>query len=170
MVDLGEMAGVLLAYSSTWQALVGAATPNEALEFIQQYQAEDRGEDIAPYPRAIVQESEESRGVKGTASKAGGSGALLVSIECEVPDAHVASVSAQRAWFVDQIRNIQNDMLVTSISRATPTGYTHSHLQVREISWAVEPFLLPIADRQDLDVEDDTPLAPLWLVQLRVEY
>lgn len=169
MVDQGEMLAVLLATTAAWQALTGTGTVAAALAFTHQFQAEDAGAQLAPYPRAVISETEEERRIHATASFTGG-GAMLLGIEALVPDAQATSVQTERDWFVDQIRTLREQMLVLSASRATPAGYTHSHLQVRNIGWAVEPFRVDIEEREDQELATTTARKPLWAVQFRVEY
>lgn len=169
MVDHGEMLEVLLAHSSTFQTLVGAANAAAALAYIRQVQAEDTGAAELVYPRAIVSEIEEESELVGTATWRR-RGALLLSLEAEIPAASDDTVEMQRDWFLERVRNIQSEMETASASRATPSGYSHSHLQVRKCSWAVEPFLVPLADREDVDVEAVVNRQPLWACQWRVEW
>lgn len=168
-VDHGVMLEVLLAHSSTFQALTGAANAAAALAFIRQSQAEDRGADALDYPRAIVEAVEESSEQAGTGTRRR-RGALLLSFEAEVPPAHDDTVELQRTWFLDQVRSIQADMEAISDSRATPSGYTHSHLQIKQMTWDVEPFQVPLSEREDVEVAAVANRSPVWACRWRVEW
>jgi hypothetical protein len=166
LVDHGEMLEVLLASSARFRTLVGAADVAAALAFIRQFQAEDTGAAELVYPRAIISEEEEESELVGTATWRR-RGALLLALEVQATQ---ATVELQRAWFVALVRAIQSEMETVSASRATPTGYTHSHLVVRRFSWAVPPFLVAQCDREDIDDEAEELPDPLWACQWRVEW
>lgn len=163
------MLAVLLAYSSTFQTLVGASTPTEALARIAHGQAEEAGDEPLEYPRAYVEEIERSRTNKATRTFVG-RGALLLNIEAQPPDDQLETVEAQRTWFKTLVDAIELDLRTTSSSRATPTGYSVSHFQLKDITWNVEPFLMPEAEREDQASDTTTLAKPLWCCQLRVEY
>jgi hypothetical protein len=169
MVNQEEMLGVLLAYSATWQTLLGAADATEALAKVRSGQAEDAGDNAVTYPRAIIEEVERERTSKATRTFAG-RGALLLTIEAQPPDDQVESVDTQRAWFKAMVDAIELEMRDTSSSRSTPAGYDVSHFQIKTMSWSVEPFLVPEVEREGQAIEDTTPAKPLWAVQFRVEY
>jgi hypothetical protein len=165
-INQEEMCRVLLAYSSTWQDLLGAASPDEALLKTKAYQAEDAGDEPVTYPRAIIEAIEKER----KTGSFGGRGALLISFEIEPPDDQCDSVETQRKWVVDTLNAIDDEIRTISYSRATPTGYDTSHLYLRSTAWSVEPFRVPDSEREDIDPESQTPPKPLWAHQLRIEY
>lgn len=169
MVNQEEMLGVLLAYSSTWQTLLGVSSADDALAKVKQGQAADGGDAPVAYPRAVIEEVERERSQKATRTFAG-RGALLLTIELEPPDDTLNDYDAQRAWFKGQIDAIELDMRNTSSSRATPAGYSVSHFQIKDISWAVEPFLVPDDEQEEQETTADASQRPLWAMQFRVEY
>jgi hypothetical protein len=169
MVNQEEMLAVLLAYSSTWQTLLDANTVDQALAQVCRGQAADGGDEPVKYPRAVVDEIERERNQKATRTFAG-RGTLLLTIEAQPPDDTRASYDDQRSWFKEQIDAIELDMRTTSSGRTTPTGYSVSHFQIKTMSWAVDPFLVPEADQEEQETSEDADQRPLWAMQFRVEY
>jgi hypothetical protein len=123
-----------------------------------------------------VEEIERKRSAAGTATFRG-SGALLLSIEAETPDSESQTYEEQRVWFRELIDTLEQELRELSATRATPAantlepaGYSVSHFQIRDMSWAVDPFLIPEVEREDVEVTADSPQRPVWAVQYRVEY
>jgi hypothetical protein len=164
-----EMLGVLLAYSSSWQTILGVSSADEALQKIRAYQADDAGDNAVSYPRVVIEESECERMNKATRTLAG-RGALLMAFELQAPDDQALTVDDQRRWIVGAIKGVMLDMQTTSSSRSTPTGYSVSHFQLKTIAFEVEPFLVPESEREPQTTDDATPARALWMCQLRVEY
>jgi hypothetical protein len=178
MINQEEMLSVLLASTARWQSETGAASAQEALEQIKGYQASDDadpedGDQAVGYPRAVIEWVEKRKSAAGTATWRGG-GALLLSLEAQPPEDELATIEDQRAWFVDLVGTLDEQMRTLSGSRATPSGfattYSTSHFQIREISWSVEPFLVSEAEREELSDEADALPRNLWACQLRIEY
>lgn len=178
MVDQVEMLRVLLAHSERWQELVAAAGSDpvsQALDFIHDGQVEQAGEDKPSRTFAVVEEIERTRQIAGTATWRG-SGALMISLQATVPDEAAGSYAESRQWFMGLINQIQSEMETISASRATPlipgtnTPYGHSHFQIRQMNWSLDPFQIPEVEREDVETTDDVLANPEWAVQWRVEY
>lgn len=169
MVNQEEMLSVLLAYSDTWQELTESADADEALQKIKAGQAETSGSDAVSRPWAVIEEVERERTQKATRTTAG-RGALLISIEMNPPDDTLQSVELQRTWFKEQIDAIELDLRTTSQSRSAPAGYNVSHFQIKNISWSVEPFLMPDVEVEEQETTEDATQKPIWAMQFRVEY
>ncbi|MDQ3288918.1 MAG: hypothetical protein M3Q42_11810 [Pseudomonadota bacterium] len=170
MIDHAELVALLLASTAKWQELTGTATYLLALAYIHQFQ-EDEDADAPVRPRAIVQQTERSRRIVGTGTWAG-EGACLLSLELEYTEPTPlapATTGGQQTWFMLQVNTLEEQMRAISASRVNAPGKTHSHLQIRDIAWSVEPFLIPIADRED-EGDDATSRKPCWAVQFRITY
>jgi hypothetical protein len=163
-----DLLATLVASSTTFRTLVNESTVALAKNHIGIFEAEDETtatETAIAYPRAIIADGGiVERELVGTATRKG-SGSLFLAFEFEAPS-DKTTVLLQRTWFVGQVSTIIREMEVVSDSRATPSGYSTSHLLVRKIRRSAGPLIVPQSDRE----QTTTALRPLWAMEFEVEY
>jgi hypothetical protein len=163
-IDQAEMLEVLLASTALWQTLCGVATVPLARAFVHREEALE----TASYPRAIVVEGPSWLAATGTGQHAGG-GQLWLTLGFSVDTTAHATRQARRAWVRDQVITLRQQMLALAQSRATPAGYSVSHLAVRRITLEIPPRELAISE-QPVDVAGDLPQRVIWAAEMSVEY
>lgn len=167
-----DLLAVLIASTATFQSVTGTATAAAAKKCIAIGDATDFGHDDADgqkplrYPRAVITRSRKSRSLVGTATYAA-TGELLVLFEFRPPQEH-ATQNQQEAWFTAATDDIADEAWTLSVSRATPSGYSTSHLQIRNADMSDINYTHPRAD--DLPDDNEPDKQPLFDREWRVEY
>ena len=165
----------LVSASSTFQTLCGESTVAATKKHTALAQAEDEDDDESNtpqklgYPRAIVADGGIVDIESISMSDCRGTGSLFLSFEFEIPKASRTSMAVKRAWFVTKVSAIIQEMWTTSKSRATPSGYTTSHLQLLRTTRVNGPGEYP-QDVVDQGDENTTPPGPIWAMEFEVTY
>jgi hypothetical protein len=164
-----DLLATLIASSATFQTLTGTATVAAAKAKIGIHEAFDDtiGSDAAiTYPRAIVADGGiVERELVGTANRKG-TGSLFLSFEFESP-ADKTTILLQRTWFVGQVSTIMREAEVISDSRATPSGYTSTHILIRRYRRTFGPQVVLQCDR---DQTTNDSGRNLWAMEFEIEY
>lgn len=166
-----DLLATLIASSATFRTLTATSTVAAAKDRIAIHEAEDEDsstEKQMPYPRAVISDGgliERENVGTGTWK---GTGSLFLAFEFEAPPSK-QSVKQQRAWFVGQVSSIMRESEVVSDSRATPSGYTTTHLVVRRYRRTAGPLVVLPSDREHDDASQ-AQLRPLWAVEFEIEY
>ena len=167
-----DLLAVLVASSATFQAIVSAGTVAEARASVAIPVAfdEEQGDDQPlAYPRAIITDGGViNRKAVGVGARSG-TGSLFLAFEVTIPQESQGTVYARRAYFMAKVSAIIQEMEAVSDSRATPSGYTTSHLQIKEINRVNGPGEIPIDEREQ-PADDENPLDPLWVIEFEVTY
>ena len=163
-----DLLAELVAASSTFQTLTGTASVAAAKVFVKIAEAFDEtmGSDtVLAYPRAIIADGGIVSRRKVDIGQMSGRGSLFLSFEIEIPTGNQTTILTQRTYFLDRVSAIISEMEVVSMSRATPSGYSTSHLQMQEINRVNGPGYVPIDER-----EQTGTYAPLWVMEFEIIY
>ncbi len=167
-----DLLAALIASTATFQSVTNTASMASARVRIAIGEATDEGHDDSDgqtpldLPRAVVTRASERTSVVGTATYAG-SGELLVLFEFRAPGSKVTQ-NEQEAWFTAATSDIVREAFTLSVSRASPTGYSTSHLQIRSAEMSDVSYLRPGLDQQP--DENETRPRLRWQREWRVEY
>jgi hypothetical protein len=97
-----------------------------------------------------------------------GAGSLFLSFEFETPTDKITT-KAQRAWFLEKTSAIMREAEVIADSRATPSGYSTSHLQFRKYKRTFGPNYIQPSEREQPE-DTENPLRVLWVMEFEIEY
>ncbi len=162
----------LVAASTTFQTLTGESTVAATKKHTALAEAMDEDEDESnqpqklAYPRAIVADGGIVSLKRISISDSVGSGSLFLSFEIEIP-AGYRTMATKRAWFVGKVSAIVQEMLAASISRATPSGYSTSHLQIIEMNRVNGPGEY---GQNEVEPNDDGSPRFIWAMEFEVTY
>lgn len=166
-----DLLKVLIASTATFQSVTGTGSVAAARARIIIGEATDEGHDDSDpqkpmrFPRAIITRAGKSTTVVGTGTYSRG-GELLVLFQFRAPIAN--TIAEQEAWFTAVTHDIEDEAMTISVSRATPSGYSTSHLQIRNSTLSDINF-----ERAALDNLPETAESPentLFDREWRVEY
>lgn len=166
-----DLLATLIASTATFQSVTGTSTVPAAKNKVGLHEALDEDDETAPqilYPRAIIADGgiiERMRVGTGTWM---GSGSMFLSFEFEAPT-DKTTTKAQRAWFLEKTSAIMREAEVIADSRATPTGYTTSHLHIRKYKRTAGPSYIQVSEREQ-PPDTDNPLRVLWAIEVEIEY
>lgn len=159
------MLEVLLASSATWQSITNTASVADAREFIHL----GEGDNDAKYPRAVIGDLSLTSTAVAT-GQSSGRGRLYLAFYIKVDISTYRTREARRAWVRSKLGDIRQEMEVVSFSRATPAGYSISHLVLRSIDQMfIPPYERPARD-SDIDSDSDIPTHAVWQSEWEVEY
>ena len=167
-----DLLAALIASTATFQSVTGTASMAAARVRIAVGEATDDGHEDSDgqtpldLPRAVVTRSSKSVSVVGTATFAG-TGELLVLFEFRAPGSK-ATQNEQEAWFTAATDDIVSEGMTLSVSRASPSGYSTSHLQIRSSDLSDVSYLRPGLDQQP--EENETRPRLRWQREWRVSY
>lgn len=166
-----DLLKVLIASTATFQSVTGTATVAAAKNRIVIGEATDEGHDDSDpqkplkFPRAVITRAAKSTALVGTATYARG-GELLVLFQFRAPIAN--TITEQEAWFSAVTDDIEEEAMTISVSRATPSGYSTSHLQIRNSTLSDINFERAAMD--NLPETAESPENTLFDREWRVEY
>lgn len=164
-----DLLATLFAYTATFKALVGVTTVDAAKTRIGLHQSDDEGCDRIEYPRITIFEGGTLASEKVGTSSWRGTGSLFALFEIEVPTTFATSIPAQRSYFTAKVSAIIREAQVIADSRATPSGYSTSHLQIRRFSRVEGPGYVPAVKREQ-NAPGVAPDQPLWQMEFEIEY
>ena len=162
-----DLLATLIASTAEFQSTTSASTVALAKDRIGYHESADE-ENPIKYPRATIADGGVIERVKTSTGSWRGTGSLFLSFEFPAPTNKV-TVEQQREWFLTKVSTIMRQAEVIGDSRATPTGYSTSHLMIRSYRRLNGPFALQPSER-DLPEDTDSPLRPLWAIEFEVEY
>ena len=164
-----DLLAELVAASATWQTLTGTATVAAAKAFVKIAAAfdETQGSDTAQaIPRAIIADGGIISRKKVSIGQYEGSGGLFLSFEIGIPSASQTTLLTRRTYFLDRISAIISEMEVISASRAAPSGYSTSHIQIKEIHRVNGPGEYEIAQKE----QNSDTYVPVWAIEFEITY
>jgi hypothetical protein len=164
-----DLLATLFASTATFQSITGTTTVAAAKARIGLHQSADEGVTNIAYPRITIFEGGTVESEKAGTGVWRGRGSLFALFEIEIPAASAVSVQTQRACITSKISAIIREAQVIADSRATPTGYTTSHLQVRRFVRTSGPDFVRQIDREQNAPGDAAP-QPLWEMEWEIEY
>lgn len=162
-----DLLATLIASTAQFQTITATSTVALAKDRIGYHEAAD-GDAPIKYPRAVISDGGVIERVKTSTGSWRGTGSLFLSFEFPAPTTKT-TVELQREWFLSQVSTIMRQAEVIGDSRATPSGYSNSHLMIRAYRRLNGPFALQPSER-DLGEETENELQPLWVVEFEVEY
>lgn len=166
-----DLLRTLIASCATFQTVTGQSTVAAAKTRCVAHEALDETNESAtavPYPRAIVADGGViERDCVGTSTWRG-VGSLWLVFQFAAP-ADKTTTLAQREWFTTKTSTIMREAEVIADSRATPSGYSTSHLRIRRYRRTTGPQYVQPIEREQPD-ETANPLGPLWEIEFEVEY
>lgn len=163
----------LVAASATFQTLTGESTVAATKKHVALAEAEDEDPDESTqpqrldYPRAIVSDGGIVEIESVSMSDSRGSGSLFLSFEFEIPIGSRSTMAIKRAWFVTKVSAVIQEMWVVSKSRATPTGYSTSHLQILRTTRVNGPGEIP---QDAVEPNEDGSPRFIWVMEFEVTY
>lgn len=162
-----DLLATLIASTAKFQSLTGTATVAAAKERIGSHEAAD-GPDGVPLPRAIIADGGTVERIKTSTGSWRGSGSLFLTFEASAPS-DKKTVEQQREWFVAAVSTLMRQAEVIADSRATPSGYSSSHLMIRQYRRTNGPHYYQPAI---IEAPEDTqnPVLPVWVMEFEVEY
>jgi hypothetical protein len=170
-----DLLATLIASCAEFQSVVGASgatAVTQAKDKIAIHEALDKDTPLAPritYPRAIIADGGViERQMVGTAIPLSGTGSLYLGFEFEAP-ADKTTTKSQRAWFLSKVSTIMREAEVLVTSRATPAGYSTSHLQIRSYKRTAGPMYVQPSERAQ-PTHTDNRLRVLWVIEFEVIY
>ena len=166
-----DLLATLIASTATFQSVTGMSTVATAKERIALPEAldDDTAEAHAvPYPRAIITDGSLIERRSAATGTWRGTGSLFLAFEFEAPPDKRTELT-QRAWFLNKVSTLLREAEVISDSRATPSGYSSTHLVLRSYRRVAGPFVVAPARREQPD-DSEAELRPLWAIEFEVEY
>ena len=160
VADQGKLylLALLVASSSTFQTLVGAADAAAALNSVYYPWADDDD----TYPRAVVHYMQRSRVRVGppVGQRFKATDNYLVAFEFEIPDAEAGSTKDQWSWFNKKTDDIWGEMeILAGTGSSGVNNLAHFNMvQHEELSM----FRMPAEERAHTDPETGKP-KPLWI-------
>ncbi len=169
-----DLLATLIASCATFQSVVGASgatAVTQAKDKIGLHEALDEDDETAAainYPRAIIADGGViSRMRVGTGTWMG-TGSLFLSFEFEAPT-DKQTTKSQRTWFLEKTSAIMREAEVIADSRAAPTGYSTSHLHIRQYKRTFGPNYIQPGEREQPE-DTQNPLRVLWVMEFEIEY
>lgn len=166
-----DLLATLIASTAQFQTVTGTATVDAAKAKIALHEAKDKttaAELRLTYPRAIVGDGGPIERVRVGTGTWQGTGSLFLGFEFEAP-ADKTTTRSQRAWFLEKVSSIMRQAEVIADSRATPTGYSTSHLHIRGYKRVAGPHYVQPSERaQPSDTQN--LLRVLWVIEFEVMY
>lgn len=166
-----DLLATLVASCATYQSVTGTSTVLSAKNTIGIHEALDETDETAPkivYPRAVIADGGIISRLRVGTGTWMGTGSLFLSFEFEAPTDKVTT-KAQRAWFLEKTSAIMREAEVIADSRATPTGYTTSHLHIRAYKRTFGPNYIQPSDREQPEDTTNQPRV-LWVIEFEIEY
>jgi hypothetical protein len=163
----------LVAASATFRTLTGESTVAAAKKHVALAEAQDEDDDESSqpqkldYPRAIVSDGGIVDIESTSFSDTRGTGSLFLSFEFEVPKANRGSMATKRTWFVTKVSTIIEEMWTVSKSRATPSGYSTSHLQLLRTTRVNGPGEY---GQDEVEPHEDGSPRFIWAMEYEVTY
>ena len=164
-----DLLATLIASTALFQALTETVEVAAAKLKIGLHESADEGAGEITFPRATIYEGGPVERQKIGTGVWRGSGSLFLLFEIEVPLANATSLQAQREYFVTKVATIMRQAEVIADSRATPTGYSTSHLQMKRYTKSSGPDYV-LASKREKKSPAGTPDLTLWQMEFEVEY
>ena len=161
-----DLLAELFAATAKWKTITQTTTAADAKRKIAIHEAEDRGQPKLSYPRIVIYDGGTIERNKLATSTWGGRGSLIATFEIELTKTHGLTAAAQRATFSQLISDLWREAEVISDSRAAPSGYSTSHLQITTYRRSEGPQYVPPTERGP----QDGVLKTLWQMEFEVEY
>lgn len=164
--EQADLLAELFAATATWQTITRTSTAADAKRKIGIHEVENQGQRKLDYPRIVIYDGGTIEREKLATATWGGRGSLIATFEIELTKTHGLRAEEQRSHFVTLLSDLWREAEVISDSRAAPSGYSVSHLQVRRYRRTEGPhYVAPteVAVQQGV-------LKTLWQMEFEVEY